>query len=509
MGLRNWLFGSASRNTTPVTITSQRGYAAASNVARYGDLKSSRGSADYELRNALADVRSKTRFLARNSSSMKRFIALMRTNMLGENGFRFQCRVRKADRVMDKSLNQRVEAAWKEFCEEVSACGTMSMIDLCRQAVGSWCRDGEILWEVVEGSQYPHGMAVNPLEADHLDETLNNVYQATGNMIRMGVEVAAGGRPVAYHFLTEHPGDTTYYSPMTRKRYRRVTADRVIHVYEKLRPGQTRGEPPASSIIHGVKMLDGYREAETMGRRLRSALMGFFQKMSTTSAGIDELKDGVGLDSEGGALLEMNMEPGTLRELPSGLEFKQFDPGGSQTDYKDFEGQAKKDISMGVNISTMSHGMEVEGVSYSSGRTVIGEDRDYYKEMQGFFIRNMMEPLFKRWIRVSILYHDGWPPSRTDAVQKAARFRGRGWEWVDPAKDVRANAEALATGQTSLTRIAASRGMDRDELFDELQDDMEAARSRGLPVEQFFGIPVPVTSETSDDDDDEPESDDQ
>lgn len=499
MGVIDWLFGRNKTAEQPRTVA-VRGYAAASNVARYGDLKSSRGSADYELRNGLADVRAKTRFLARNSSSMKRFIALMRTNVVGENGFRLQCRVRMLDGKMDVSLNKRVESAWNDFCVAPTTCGTMHMIDLTRQAVASWCRDGEILWEIVTGDSYPHGIAVNPMEADFLDEALNGKYENTGNEIRMGVEINATGRPVAYHFLTSHPGDLTYYSPMTRRRYRRVLADRVIHVYEKLRPGQTRGEPPASSIVHSIKMLDGYREAETMGRRLRSALMGFFQKMSQTTAGIDELADTVDQDD---TLLEMSMEPGILKELPAGLEFKQFDPGGAQTDYKDFEGQAKKDIAMGVNISTMSHGMEVEGVSYSSGRTVAVEDRDYYKEMQGFFIRTLMIPLYREWSRVSIFYHDGWPPSRTDAVRKATKFRGRGWDWVDPAKDVRANAEALATGQTSLSRIAASRGMDRDELFDELQDDMAAAKARGLPVAQFFGIQENVTSDESDDEDPE------
>jgi lambda family phage portal protein len=495
MGLIDWMF----KRTPEPKVTKKRGYAAAANVARYGDLKSSRGSADYELREGLAEVRSKIRFLARNSSSLKRYISLMRTNIVGVNGFRLQCRVRMTDGRMDVSLNTRVQDAWEDFCAAPTTCGTLHMIDLTRQAVASWCRDGEVIWELVESSRYTHGIAINPLEADHLDETLNSKYEQTNNEIRMGVEINAQNQPVAYHFLTSHPGDVSYYSPMTRRRYRRVPADRVIHVYEKLRPGQTRGEPPASSTVHGVKMLDGYREAETMGRRLRSALMGFFQKMSQTTAGIDELADDV---DDADEVFEMNMEPGRLKSLPTGYEFKQFDPGGSQTDYKDFESQAKKDIAMGVNISTMSHGMEVEGVSYSSGRTVAVEDRDYYKEMQGFFIRNMMTPVFRRWVVVSTLYHDAWPPSRRDAITRSGKFRSRGWDWVDPAKDIRANAEALATGQTSLTQIAAQRGMDRDELLDEIQDDMEAARSRGLPVEQFFGMSDNVTSDVSDDDED-------
>lgn len=499
MGIRDWF------RRRPDTTMQKRGYTAAANVARYGDFKASRGSADYELREGLAEVRAKTRFLARNSGSMQRYIALMRTNVVGENGFRFQCRVAMGNGKLNVTLNKSVEAAWAAFSMKPTVCGKLHMIDLCRQAVATWCRDGEVIWEIVYGSDYPHGIAVNPLEADHLDEALNTVAPGTGNEIRMGVEMDKAGRPVAYHFLTQHPGSTAWFSDMTRRRYRRVLADRVIHVYEKLRPGQTRGEPPAAAIVNSVKMLDGYREAETMGRRLRSALMGFFQRNMPTNSQITELADG---ESDTGDMFEMSMEPGILKSLPIGFEFKEFSPGGSQTDYKDFEGQAKKDIAMALNISTMSHGMEVEGVSYSSGRTVAIEDRDYYKERQGWFIRNMVTPLYQAWVVRSELFHDAWRPSQRDVVIGNAKFLARGWDWVDPSKDVSANAEALATGQTSLTRIAAQRGMDRDELLAEIAEDMAAAESLGLPVKQFFGMPEPVTSDSGNNDDAESQSDD-
>ncbi len=34
------------------------------------------------------------------------------------------------------------------------------------------------------------------------------------------------------------------------KKYRRVDASKIIHVYERLRPGQTRGEPPAAAAVN-------------------------------------------------------------------------------------------------------------------------------------------------------------------------------------------------------------------------------------------------------------------
>ena len=62
------MFGFLSRSKkptpAPVVVTKRRSYMAAQNVARYGDITASRGSADYELANSLSEVRAKARFLA-------------------------------------------------------------------------------------------------------------------------------------------------------------------------------------------------------------------------------------------------------------------------------------------------------------------------------------------------------------------------------------------------------------------------------------------------------------
>lgn len=484
----------------------RRNYAAAAPMARYGDIVASMGSADYELREALATVRAKVRYMARNSGTMRRYLQLMDINVAGENGFRFQSRVKSAtdSKKMATALNERVEAAWDEWCEAPTACGQMAMPDLIRQAVRSWARDGEVIWEMVSGAGYTHGVAVNPLEADMLDEGMNEIYPPTGNEVRMGVEINSVGRPVAYHFLTAHPGDVNMWHDYSRSRHRRVPADRVIHVYLKDRPGQTRGEPPAAAAVLGVKMLDGYREAETVGRRLRSALMGFFTRDMPGTAQITELADHEDEDDD---VFEMNMEPGVLKQLPTGLDFKEFSPGGSVTDYADFETQVKKDISMGLGISNMSLGMEVEGVSYSSGRTIAIEDRDFYRSVQGFFIRRAMKPLFRKWAAAVNLLDDApFTPTQMRRVTAAARFRGRGWDWVDPAKDVKANAEALATNQTSLTQIAAQRGMSRDDLLDEIEDDLAAIAAR--PLLAAKGLPTDSQGGNSDGNDKDEQDDD-
>jgi len=479
-------------------------YDAATTLARYGDLSSSSGSADYELANALVPLRNKSRNLYRNSSAQRRYVQLMRVNICGENGFQLQSRVRMTTDSMklNRSLNKSVEQEWRDWWAKPTACGEMSGEDLTKQAIASRCNDGEVIWEIVFGLEYPSGIAVNPIEADLLDETLTTINKSTGNRIKMGVEVTKTGRPVAYHFLQEHPGDLAGIYGRERNRHRRVPAERVIHMFDRYRPGQTRGEPPAAPVIHPVKMLNGYREAETMSRRLRAAVMGFFTKNSPTPEAISQLADREDTADE---LFEMDVDPGRFKSLPTGYDFKQFDPGGVQADYQDFEAQVKKDQAMGYGISTFSHGMETAGVSYSTGRTVAIEDRDYYKMEQRLFIDGLFKKLFRIWLPRRILETDSMiPASRIGTILEKVKFRGRGWDWVDPAKDVKANTEALRTNQTSLARVAAQRGIDRDELLDEIQEDQLAAKDRGLTLDYDDGNNVaqePDETQESDEDD--------
>ena len=482
----------------------KRGYDAAEKKARFGDFRSSRGSADYELRQGLTPVRNKSRWLARNSAFMKRFLGLLAINVVGKNGFIFQSRVRRLDGEMDASLNKRVEMDFHRWSKRPTTCGKLSMVDLQKQAVKTLARDGEVIWEIVDNPKYKDGIAINPLEADYLDETLNTTH-STGNEIKMGVEIDEHNAPVAYHFLTRHPGDLTWFSYERRKRYRRVPAERVIHTFVSDRPGQTRGEPWASSAINKIKMLDGYREAETTGRRLRSAIMGFFKRVLPGPQGLEELAD---RKDEVDNVIEMSVEPGLLKELPPGLDFDKFDPGGSQTDYAGFENQIKKDISMSMMISNMSLGMETQGVSYSAGRTISLEDRDFYQDVQGFIIDRNLEPVCSLWLSRRIIQDDSMiPPTRVDAIRENCTFRPRGWDWVDPAKDVRANAEALRTKQTSLARVAAQRGLDRDDLLAEIQEDQRAATKLGLTLD-YNVTNVAANQSPKDDDDDATEDED-
>lgn len=486
----------AQQPTRVPHVPRRRNYQAAGNKAYYGSFGASGGSADYELSIGLKASRDRIRAMSRNSSTMRRFIKLMKDNVVGKTGFTLSVRTMIGDRLNDR-LNDAVESAWADFSLKPTADRKLTMTQLEKLMVSSWCRDGEFFVEIVYGNQYPDGVAFHPIEADLIDEGLTHRYLKNGNQIRMGVEVTDLGEPVAYHVLNQHPGDLSWVSPQTKQRYRRVPADRVIHVYEMDRPGQTRGEPPAVSVVNTMRMLDGYREAEVTGRRVKSSAMGFITEDERAQArdDIDGMADDKveGIDGEE---LEMYMQPGTLKKLPRGHDFKAFDPGGAQTDYAQFEAQIKTDASQGVSISPVSLGFETGKLSYSTHRGIVAEDRDMYANMQQFFIEQGMYRIFVVWLRSHVTYNTASEiaPSKILQVLANFRFMGRGWDYIDPSKDAKADIEMLKARTTSLTRIAARRGVSLDTLLQEIASDEKMLKRYGLTQDLGNGNNSETTS---------------
>lgn len=63
-----------------------------------------------------------------------------------------------------------------------------------------------------------------------------------------------------------------------------MPADQIIHLYVSERANQTRGVTWFHPVMTGIKMLDGYTEAELVAARAAGAKMDFFQSSEGASA---------------------------------------------------------------------------------------------------------------------------------------------------------------------------------------------------------------------------------
>lgn len=460
-----------------VQAGSQRSYLGIDPSLRYADFMRSELSADGELLTALSGLRARSRYLCRNDPYAVRFLQLLDQNVVGSGGFRLKSKAAFASGELDVLGNKIVEAAWNKWSKKASACGLMSMRALTALGVMTEARDGEFFAEVRRSNRFPDKIAFRPFEADLVDEGLNQINPNSGNQIRMGVEVNRDRRPVAYHILDHHPGDYQWTAP-TGRRYRRIPAERVIHVFRKLRAGQTRGEPRMASVMLNLQMLNGYRDAELTARRIAAGKMGFFETEAGQNSDIDALADEV--DQSSGELIH-DVEPGRLTALPPGMKFQSFDPHDPGTDYADYERQIIRSVSSGLGPAYHSMAQDPTQASFSSMRTATLDERDFYRSVQSMWMEQWALPVAHVWLDSAMEFGGmALPIEKFDKFSERLEFLPRGWSWVDPKSEMDANVKGTSANLVSLTKIAAQHGQDVDEFIEELKSDRDKIKSVGL-----------------------------
>lgn len=454
--------------------TARRSYHAASVGRLFADFMSSNRSADSELKPDLVLMRNRARQMARDDVYVKRYLNLLKTNVVGDNGMTLQVKARNTDGSLDVIGNNIIENAWYQFGLKGNCTpdGRLSWVDLQKYAIEATARDGEAFFQIVRNNRFVHGIAFHPLEADMIDEQKNEKLR-NGNEIRLGIEVDQYQRPIAFWVKKRHPGDYDF-SSITINQSERIEAKNIIHLYDPVRAGQTRGEPWMAPAITQIKMLNAHREAELVASRMAASKMGFFTSDNGEDAPADSYENNVPI---------IDAEPGTFHQLPNGVDFKPFDPTHPATAFAEFQKGILRGIASGLGVSYASLSNDLEGTSYSSIRQGALEERDAYRMVQGFVLNHFVMPVYAIWLQhVMEFGYIPIPATRFDKFFLASHFRPRGWQWVDPQKEINAAVVAMHSGIMSMQDVSNQYGRDIEETFSQWQRDKELADQFGLTL---------------------------
>lgn len=452
----------------------RRNYAAAKVGRLFQDFMASSKSADAELKGDIVLMRNRARELARDDPYVKQYLRLLRDNVVGDSGFALQVKARNTNGLLDVIGNGQVEQAWAAFGRKgnCTADGRRSIVDLEKYVTEAMARDGEAFVQIVRNRAFYHGIAFHPIEADLIDEKKNGKAR-NGNQIRMGVEVDSYQRPVAYWVRQVHPGDYEFSTSALVESVR-LPAEQVIHVFDPDRAGQSRGVSWLAPFITTTKMLNGYREAELVAARMAAAKMGFF----TSESGED-----APADSYDGTVPQIDVEPGTMHQLPAGVDFKAFDTGHPTNAFGEFEKGILRSMAVGGGVSYASLSGDLSDTSYSSVRQGALLERDAFKGVQRLVLDHFVMPAFEAWLRhVMEFGFIPLPATRFDKFFSASSFRPRGWQWVDPKSEIDAAVTAMHNGVMSPQAVASQYGSDIEETYSQFERDQQLAEQFGLKL---------------------------
>lgn len=450
-------------------------------------LSQASGAVNADLDNALVILRSRARSLCANNEYGRRFLSLVAINVVGPRGPTLQVRRVDGKKRLDKPMNDAVETHWALWCKHCDITGKLSLAMLLRIAIKSVARDGEVLVRIVRGRQYSYGIALQILEADRLDETINRV-EPNGNVTRMGVEMDAASRPVALWIFSRHPGEN--WQRQARKA-ERVQAEDVYHLFNPERAEQVRGYTWLHAVLMRASMLAGYEEAAIVAARVGAAKMGVFTRDADVPSGdgLGGLADG--RDANTGAL-QMSAEAGEFLDLTNmpGVNLATWDPDYPHENFESFVKQCLRGWASGVDVATHNLSGDMTEVNYSSARIAEQSERDSWIAVQDWLIGSFCEPVFSEWLNLGMLkgeitFLNGTPVPMSfwREIVNTSRFQGRRWEWVDPLNQAEASRELISSGLSSRTEIAASQGREFEDIVEELSQERVLLESAGLWTE--------------------------
>jgi lambda family phage portal protein len=434
---------------------------------------------DSAVRLGLRRMRNRSREQFFNNEYAKRFYYLLKANVVGHTGVSLQVKaldIRTGK--LDTAGNTKVEKGWKKFCKRGNCDVTrkLSMIDLLKIALETCARDGEVFIRKVPGYKNAFRFALQLLDADLVDETLNTVL-ANGNIIRMGIEFDSWDAPVAYWFLRRHPGDYLY-GHISGLTHERVDASEVIHLFAPEFIRQSRGFPWGHAAMSRLRKIDRYEEAEVSAAYGASAKMGFYEV--DPNAEDDEPYEGE--DEEGDELLA-EFDPFTIEKLPPGYKFKPWDPQHPAGNYDPFMSRMLRAVASGFMMSYHSLANDRSDANYGSQRGGTLEDRDVWKMIQTWLIEGLLDNIFPEWLPYAVVTGNcNISPLDIPRFEAAANWKPRRWDWIDPLKDVTAKIKEKDAGLTTATSIVAEKGEDIEDLYQETKQEEDLKQVYGVTL---------------------------
>ena len=428
--------------------------------------------ADEEIRHVLGRLRARARELGRNNPYVRQYLNLLRVNVIGPEGFKLQAQVRNNNGRLAKLMNDRIEGAWADWSRAPTVDGKLSSVDFQQLALEAVAKEGEVLVRMHRGFDNAHGFAIEAIDPDHLDELFFRPRGTNAAEIRMGVEVDAFGRPLAYHVWDSSPFGG-FPAPAQRKRVR-IPADEIIHLYDPDRVNQTRGVTWLAPVMYALNMLDGYEEAEITACRIAASAMAFFTRK--------EGQAGEFTPDEKNAM-EIEANPGTFAFAPEGYDLSTWDPQHPNANYQAFVKGALRKIASGLGLSYNVLANDLEGVNYSSMRSGLLIERDLWRSLQRWWTGAFLERVYPEWMGMSLLAGGLELDSRDPRKFLNSRWVARGWPWVDPSKDTDAGLKEIQAGLGSRTALLAEQGKDVEEVFEQLAEEKRLAKEYEIDVE--------------------------
>ena len=352
---------------------------------------------------------------------------------------------------------------------------------------------GVLRWREDRG--WPYRTALQVIDADRLS---NPMQRADRPDLHGGIEFhPETGAPVAYHFRNAHPGDL--YTSGSRDAYTWTRVERrepwgrpkVLHLFGKHRPGQSRGISKLVAGLARFKQLQRFADSELANAVINALFAATItssfdpavaqQHLSDTAvAGYQTLRSDYyshGAPTMGGARVQ-HLFPGDT------LDFKTT-PRATAA-FESFSTVFLRSVASCLGVAYEQIAMDWSKVNYSSARAALVEVWRGIMRARSMVAMMVATPLLlavaEDALDAGLFELPAHAPGLYEAP--AAWLRGR-WigparGWVDPVKEPLGAAMQIELGVNNWDDVSADQGLDFDMNLAALKSNRDAWQASGM-----------------------------
>ena len=485
-------------------------------------------------------IRRRARDLVRNHPTARQAVRISRQGTIGT-----RLRLKLGIDWRFLGLDRREAHLWEIECErlwEQYAHGSSNWIDAGRRMNFTHLMhlvhdadfiDGEALVAVEWREAGRWQTCFQAVDIDRLSTPPTGVESV---YLRSGVVLGALNEPLAYHIRNAHPNDLTLGSNgWLWTEHRRETdwgRPVMLHTFDTLRAGQTRGISEFSTVISAMKMSAEFAEAELASAIMRASFVAVITSKSDWKESMTSLCLDPNTIAAGGDLTSAQADM-ALQRLASFAEYyneKKITIGGQQVmhlpdgdnldikspsspgaSFGDFLKSHQQLAAAGLGVDPVGITQNYEGVNYSSGKMSMHNNWRGYVARRQRLCDQVATPQFGSWLEEAIL--SGalmMPPGTTVNDFLAAKDALTRCKWItagqpmlEPLKERQAQQLGINLNLDTMESVLAEEGETVEDVLDQRMREQEMLRERGLDPATMMGLMAPPEPA----EDDEPSSD--
>ena len=438
------------------TVDASRGYEAARSTPERRLPRGIGSSQDNNAEAALENLRGWARYLDDNHDLATGILDDLVKNICG-SGIVTIPQPLRPDGSIDTELGAELMRVWRRWTRSADTTGELHFGGLQAVACRSWLRDGEVFFQHIAGRErgYPFGPRDVPyrlemLEADFCPRHLTN--EADG--WRQGIRHNAWRMPLEYAFYRRHPGDLWEGSSgfVTFEDVKTVGADLITHLKLAKRWPATRGISVLAPIVQRLYDIKDLEESERLKNRVLASWVAAITKAPELIGHEDKSDRGDRFyEAFGGTLIDT---------LAPGESITGVGPDYPTAALPEHIADQIRRVASGAGARYSSIAKRYDG-NYAAQRQEMVESEGHYQMREDAFVQTFIRPVYERCVAVAIL--DGkvrLSDGAEDALERAlnAEYRGQPTPWIDPHREVQADALAVEKGFADIDQIRIKRG---------------------------------------------------